>query len=231
MAVIAPDTLFPLPPKAPVQQEFSEIMAALGVSEVHGLPAGASALAAKELIFVARLLQHGRMSQAASEAGYKGENVAVTASKLLRRPEVQIFYGRCVAQLAANANQVIARVYERSVAAHSEAMRCFQQMQELDAEQMEVESETESVSSGKESDHTSTSTRRQRLRERLAKDFARFDGIAAKNDTLLASMLGKLNVNVTGEVKVVQVTQQAMNILSEIRRQNLTPAQAAASNN
>ena len=226
--MIAPDNTVPTSAKVPAQQEFAEIMAVLGVGEMHQLPAGAGQLTAKELIFVARLVSHGRMAQAATEAGYKGENTGVTASKLLRRPEVQAFYGRCIAQLAANANTIIARIFERSTAAHAEAMAAYQRMQEVDAEKLVVESETSTVSTGGESSSASTSTHRIRAREQAAKDFVRFTAVADKADHLLASMLGKLNVNVTGEVKVVQVTQSALGIMANLRRQSITPAQAAA---
>ena len=77
--------------------------------------------------------------------------------KVLNRPEVQRFFKKCVGKLADNANEMIQRVYLRSVQAHAAADEAFQRMQEAD--KMVEDSRKHSVTDGKESSSSKESRR------------------------------------------------------------------------
>ena len=211
--VTAPATLAPA---VPAQTEFAELMGVLGVKEVGALPEGISALSAKEALFVARLVSHGKIAEAAREAGYKGENVGITGSRLLRRPDIQRFYAKCLNYLARNADEVVRRVYERSVAAHAAAMQAWQVMHEVDDFVELARKEREGSQAAK---HVEINERdMQRKRELAARDFLRFTAAADKSDALLASMMGKLNVNVNVSGSVIHVTKNVCEAFANMRQ-------------
>jgi phage terminase small subunit len=197
-------------------------MAALSVDKAEGLPGGVSELKAKELLFVSRLVSHGKMAQAAVEAGYKEDNAGVTAHKVLNRPEVQRFFKKCVGKLADNANEMVQRVYLRSVQAHAAADEAFQRMQETD--KMVEDSRKHSVTEGKESSSSTTTSEDVRAKEIAMRDWTRACAVADRVDNLLAAMLGRLNLNVnhSGEVKHITVTKQVMETYSTMRREVVT---------
>lgn len=207
-------TATPAPAK---QTEFAELMAALSCDKPEQLPGGVSELKPREMVFVARLCAHGRMAQAAVEAGYKEDNAGVMACKVLARPEVNRFYKRCVGRLADNANELVSRVYQRSVQAHAAADEAYQRMQEAD--RMVEDARKHAVTEGKESSSSTSTSEDVRAKEIAMRDWTRACAAADRVDNLLASMLGKLNLTVTHSGQVLHVTKDGMQVLSNLRRE------------
>lgn len=152
------------------------------------LPEGASDLTRREFAFVTFLLGHGQMARAAREAGYSEAAAAAIASETLRKPKVHAFYRRCLAKVANNAEQLVIRVYERSVLWHAKALEAAQEVQEAEAVLVR-----ESTQNGKNA-HTLKTY--ETARDRAMRAEKHYEQMAARTDTLLGGLLGKLKLNV-----------------------------------
>lgn len=162
------------------------------------LPQGVGECSVKELKFVNRLLQHGQLARAAQEAGYQGdrEGAGVWASKTLRKPKVFRVYQAALRHVSADADKLVGRVCERSVLWHEKAKACAQEVAELDALLLE---RADSTTKGKEPGDTSYYETR---RDRMMKQERHYAQLAAREDTLLGSLLGRLNLNVNVDKQV-----------------------------
>lgn len=161
---------------------------ALGVNE---LPQGFADITGREQKFVLELLRHGQMARAARDAGYSEASAGAIASETLRKPKVFAFYQRCLAGVAANADKLTARVCERSLLYHAKAMEAAQEVRDLD----------ELILVGrKENFKNGTTTEYETRREQAVKAEKHYAELATRTDTLLASLLGKLNIQVGGTV-------------------------------
>lgn len=162
---------------------------AIGVAE---LPQGFGDITGREQRFVLALLRHGQMAKAAVEAGYSETSAGSIASETLRKPKVFAFYQRCLGALASNADKLTQRVAERSLVLHQKAMEAAQVVADLD----ELILVAEKQNTGK----AGTTTEYETRREQAAKAEKHYTTLANQTDTLLASLLGKLNLNVSGTV-------------------------------
>lgn len=185
------------------------------------IPAGLGNLSAREMKFVARLLAHGQLAQAAIEAGYSANSAGAIASETLRKPKVQAFYRQCLAKSGANAETVISRVVERSVLLHDKARAAAQSRAETE-EALRLLLEKEEVTSGKNAcskqarEYETELTRQLRLEKH-------YITLANQTDTLLAQLIGKLTVNIEGNVNhwhdgEIAVTGAGLDYLAHLRR-------------
>jgi hypothetical protein len=95
-----------------------EMFEAVGLAE---LPLGASKLNKRQLEFCLAYLQTGSAVQAAKHAKY-GDPEA-HASKILNNPAVAVFLAKSISKVAGNADQLVSRVWERSIDLHAEIKR------------------------------------------------------------------------------------------------------------
>lgn len=193
---------------SPIEQQF----AAAGVTS---LPQGASDLTARELKFVTRLLEHGQMARAATEAGYSADSAGSIASDTLRKPKVLRFYRSCLGEVAAKADIVTRRVYERSVMFHARAIAAAQERD--DAETWILSEETHQ--NGKDAKKVQ---RFEKLRDRAQRDEKHYTTLANQTDTLLAALLGKvkeLTIDNSTHHNHLIVTPAFQEELAEMRRQ------------
>lgn len=226
-----------------------DIMAACDIGDTGALPHGASDLDVREMRFVSCLLVHGNQARAYQEAGYEanGDAAAVGASKLLRKPKVYRFFQQCLKQLANNADETLARVMERARILHSQATEAASVARECEEELTRIQAEESgsgvAVAAGTgaarlPSDgmkahaemawklRATLETRREQAIRRQAKLMK----LANDTDALLASLLGKLqlNVNVTGDGLGVAILQgkkldaEALQQLAQARRDEAT---------
>jgi phage terminase small subunit len=180
--------------RPPAQLSFAAMSAELADAGVgRELPEGASDLTKREFAFVTRLLQHGQMARAAREAGYAEESAGVIATETLRKPKVHGFYRRCLSKVANNAEQLVIRVYERSALFHAKCLECAQQAKEL---------ETLMLVARKENAKNGTTVEYETQRELMVRMEKHYAALATQQDTLLATLLGKLNINISGDVNV-----------------------------
>ena len=216
---IAPDVR-----NEPKQLTFAELEATLKQSGVGELPEGVDVLTRREFAFVTALLGHGQQARAAREAGYSPDAAAAIASETLRKPKVHAFYRRCLAKVANNAEQLVMRVYERSVLYHAKAMSAAQEMRELEAAEQALLRLDKAAGGGK----SSTTEHYETRRAVWMREEKKYADMANAADVLLGSLLGKLklNVDVSGGLKGVVVDEALSNELVEQRRrlQSTNPA-------
>ncbi|EIQ00734.1 phage terminase, small subunit [Opitutaceae bacterium TAV1] len=209
-------------PEPDNQLKLSAIEQAFAASGIDGIPQGASDLTKREMTFVIRVLEHGQMRQAAIEAGYSEDSAGQIASETLRKPKVFAFYRRCLDKVVTNAERMTARVYERSVVLHAQALEAAQKL--ANANEWLLASERH------ESGKNAKNVREFELaRERAQRDQKHFVTLANQTDSLLGSLLGKIaGVHVSGEVKhthagtvgvaPVTVPEAALPALAQVRR-------------
>lgn len=159
----------------------------IGVAE---MPQGFSEITAREQRFVLELLRHGQMARAARDAGYSENSAGAIASETLRKPKVFAFYSKCLAQVASNADKLTQRVAQRSILYHDKAVAASQDIANLDAL---ILTSRKSGSKGFESQY-------ETQREHAVRAEKHYSELSTKTDALLASLLGKLNLNVHGVV-------------------------------
>ena len=106
-----------------------------------GTPAGFAALTKKQRAYVLGLLQTGSQVQAAKMAGYS--DPLSDGAKVRKAPEVQAVLAQAMTEVAKNADQLIKRVWMRSVSLHAlyenelakpETLRSATQLRALNAE-------------------------------------------------------------------------------------------------
>lgn len=131
------------------------------------LPHGASELNPKQLKFALAFLGCGNATQAARETGFSEEN----AGKLLKNTGISRFLSLAVKPVAQNGDQLVRRVWERSVSMHAEFMAL------------------RGIDRAKRTDED-----RKRERE--------LQVALSRNDMLLAALLNRLGIKLTGEVAV-----------------------------
>lgn len=197
---------------SPIEQQF----AAAGVTS---LPEGASNLTSRELKFVTRLLEHGQMARAATEAGYSAESAGAIATETLKKPKVLRFYRSCLSEVAAKADLVTRRVYERSVMFHAKLQAAAQER--ANAEEWIIAEE--SHQNGKNAHEV---RKFEKVRDRAQRDEKHYATLANQTDTLLAALLGKikeLTIDNSTHHNHVILTPNFLAELSEARRQVLVP--------
>ena len=189
----------------------------------EAMPEGVSELDPRELKFVQGLLSHGRLGQAAFDAGYgKSQAVAaVKANELMKRPHVARFYARMLKPIGADARRLITAKAQLSIVMNGKAMDAAREADEKLAELRECEArQADKVAWFTEHKLKSAAYARAEARERL------YTRQANEVDTLLASLLGKLSLNITetSTVKLVmgnEITDtfwQAHQRFAEIRK-------------
>ncbi|WP_043586933.1 terminase small subunit [Geminisphaera colitermitum] len=203
------------------QLKFTAIEAAFVASGVGEIPQGASDLTKREMTFVLRMLEHGQMAQAAIEAGYSEASAASIASETLKKPKVFAFYRRCLDKVVTNAERLTARVYERSVVLHAQALEAAQKLAEAN--------EWLLLSERHESGKNAKDVREFELaRERAQRDQKHFIGLANQTDALLGSLLGKIvGITINNQTNFSIVGDADRAHLLELQRelsQGLTPA-------
>lgn len=211
-----------------VEQRFSAAGVGAGVQE---LPVGFADLTAKEQKFVLGVLEHGQMARAAVEAGYSAESAGAIASETLRKPKVFAFYKRCVEKVATKADQVTARVYERSVILHAKALEAAQDIADADAWILKLTRDEYSAAKGAKS-----VKEYERTRERAQRDQKHYITLANQTDALLGQLIGKIaGVHVSGTVThkhvqgtTVTVPEEALAGLAQLRRDVVTSRTGSA---
>lgn len=192
--------------------------AALGIQE---MPAGVSELTSREIKFVAGVLEHGRMAQAAIDAGYSEESAGSIASETLRRPKVRAFYRKCLDKVASQAELVIRRIYERSVIFHAKAMEAAQGARDADAWLVSAERQ--------ETGRSAKTVRDFELaRDRAMRAEKHYAGLARAEDALLLNALGRLKVPDAG-APIDRVSDDVRNHLAELNRLGINTAMPALS--
>lgn len=172
------------------------------------IPQGFGELTGREQKFVLNLLRHGQMARAAVEAGYSETSAGAIASETLRKPKVFAFYQRCLATVAANADAMTRRVAERSIVLHTKAMTAAQEVKDLD-ELILIAHRDETGAKAKNVDEYES------RREQAAKAEKHYTTLANQTDTLLASLLGKLTLNVQGTVRT-QLAPEELQLMREL---------------
>lgn len=208
-----------VPPDEPTQLTLSPIEAAFVAHGVEAIPEGASLLTKKEMQFVLSMLEHGQMGKAAVEAGYSPDSAAQIASETLRKPKVFAFYRKCVEGLASKGEQLTARVYERSVVLHAQALNAAQELSEAEATLWEL------VRTKDETGKNAKNVKEYELRrDRAQRDQKHFLTLANQTDALLGTLIGKITgVHVSSSVTVggavaVTVPESALAGLAAMRR-------------
>ncbi|MEO0796295.1 MAG: terminase small subunit [Verrucomicrobiota bacterium] len=201
----------------PDQLSLAGICAAAEAKNLSELPVGAGSLQPKQLKFVINLLRHGNQAQAYIEAGYNvSPDVArVKASQLVAKGNVQRFYHHCIEKLAANGNETVRRVMERATILHAKALRCAQlvEAEEDELVTLRKQRKTSNTTKGTFSEEIHE---RETRRDRAAKLERHYFGLANREDTLLASLLGKLKLNVAGTVTLEHVLKSDAPVNSDV---------------
>lgn len=197
----------------PIEQAF----AAHGVAAI---PEGASQLTKKEMNFVLAMLEHGQMARAAIEAGYSADSAASIASETLKKPKVFAFYRKCIDGVASKGEQLTARVYERSVVLHAQALKAAQELSDAEATLWEL---------ARFKDETGSKAKNVKeyeyRRDRAQRDQKHFLTLANQTDALLGTLIGKIaGVHVSSSVTVggavaVTVPAEALAGLAAMRRE------------
>jgi phage terminase small subunit len=193
---------------APAQLSWKALEAELCESGVgKELPDGAAKLTAREFAFVTKLLQHGQMARAAKEAGYAEESAAQIAAETLKKPKVHAFYRRCLSKVANNAEALVMRAYERSALWHAKCLECAQEAKELrEVTRRDLQNNPDAINDlvliGKKDSGKGPTIEYETRREQILKREKHYAALAHQADTLLATLLGKLNINISGEVNV-----------------------------
>ena len=165
---------------------------AVGI-EQKDIPEGVSDLSSRELKFVQAYLRHGQVRRAAVDAGYKAETAHVSGSRLLKKAKVAAFLRKCVNRAGQNATALVGRVFERSTMLHAKATEAGQEVQELEDLVLRMTRDEDGETPTGQVDKTvqEYETRRDKM-VRLEKHYMT---LANQTDTLLGSLLGKLQVN------------------------------------
>jgi hypothetical protein len=95
-----------------------EMFEAVGLTE---LPVGVSSLSKRQREFCLHYLQTGSAYRAATQAGYS--DPAAYATKVMKLPAVSGFLARAIGKVAGNADELIKRVWKRSVDLQAELER------------------------------------------------------------------------------------------------------------
>jgi phage terminase small subunit len=198
-------------PLLPAQADMQLVFDAMGLTS---LPNGAAELTRREMLFVQRVLEHGQMARAAIEAGYSEASAGAIASETLRKPKVFAFYKRCTDVLANDTAKLVRTTYERYVVFHAKTIEAAQVRADADTWlNIELVKET-----GKNSKERTT----QELRRAQAqRDERTYSGLARAEGTLLAAMLGKLKIQIEGNVKVSVVTDEDRAHLTALEEQGV----------
>jgi hypothetical protein len=213
---------------SPIEEEF----VAHGVAEI---PDGLCNLTTRELKFVLGVLEHGQMARAATDAGYSKESAGSIASETLRKPKVFAFYRRCVEQVANKGEQLTARVYERSVILHAQALKAAQDLTDAESQLWVLASETHETGKNAKDKRTY-----ELMRERAQRDQKHYLTLANQTDALLGTLLGKIaGVHVTGEVNHkhtgsitanIAVPESALPVFASMRREVLEATRTGGPN-
>lgn len=198
------------------QLKLTAIEEDLRASGVEETPEGLGTLTRKEVKFVTALLRHGQMAQAAKEAGYSAESAGQIASETLRKPKVFRFYKKCLAQLAKNGDEVVRRVMERSTLLHAKATECAQQAANLEKLLLLSYKDEDGCKGSKQINEYETQL------SRTVKLEKHYMTLANQTDTLLASLLGKLSLSVSGEIKhsgELTLAPGTLDVLATMRRE------------
>lgn len=216
-----------VPPDANKQLTLSPIEEAFVVRGVAEVPEGAAHLTKKEMSFVLAMLEHGQMRRAAIDAGYSEESAASIASETLKKPKVFAFYRKCIDAVASKGEQLTARVYERSVILHAQALKAAQDLTDAEAGLWLLA--TESHETGKNAKDKRTY---ELQRERAQRDQKHYLTLANQTDALLGTLLGKIaGVHVMGEVNHkhtgaitanIAVPESALPALAQMHREVVT---------
>lgn len=205
------------------------LLAEVGAAEEADLPAGFSELSAREARFVCNLLKHGQLAQAAAEAGYKDgegsrDGLYVTASRLLRRPKIHRFYRSCIRKIAESGDKTVERVAERSVLLHAKAVESGQKAADLQ-QLILLSRKTEDGTHGDNGVSKDVREYETALAKAM-KEERHYMGLANQTDTLLASLLGKLQLSISGEVDHNHYTipAGALEGFAHMRRDSLADA-------
>lgn len=188
-----------------------------GAKDVGELPVGLGDLSGREQAFVAFLLRGQSLTDAWISAGYDGdrEAAAKSASKAFAKPEVQRFYARCVAKVAANIDGVAARLTERSLWLHDIVQRQREAFEKADIRLTESELKAHKL-------HDSGATIGQQMQtimgiQRAARSSAyefyiKANREAEKHDTTVGAILGKIRLVAggDGERPALQMTEHAL---------------------
>ncbi|MEM6888749.1 MAG: hypothetical protein AAF636_11480 [Pseudomonadota bacterium] len=164
------------------------------------LPQGVADVSATELRFVLELLKTGNMGQSALVANPNRtlESAQVWASKTLRKTKVFRLYSAALQTVSKDADKMVSRVYERSVLFHDKMKEASRRIECLKAKLVEMQAEQEQQNS--EGLHVSKLHVKAMSNVKLElataqSDETRYATQAHKQDMLLGSLLGKLNLN------------------------------------
>lgn len=181
-----------------------------GLSQ-ENLPQGFSEVSAKELTFVLDLLKHGNMGKAALAADPKRtlESAQVWASKALRKASVFRLYSAALQTVSKDADKLVTRVYERSVLFHDKTKEASATVERLQRALDDAETERQQQLADGLHESKLHSKAREQAEADLRKaqlDETRYASLAHKQDMLLGSLLGKLNLNVNVNGTVMHYT-------------------------
>jgi len=233
---MAPDSAAVEPAAQPQQLSLSPIEQRFAASGVDEVPVGYADLTAREAKFVLGVLEHGQMARAARDAGYSEASAGAIATETLRKPKVWAFYRRCLEKVASKAEQLSARVYERSVMLHAKALEAGQQIADANEWILKVSRDEYGAKHGAKSIKEF-----EQKRERAQRDEKHYITLANQTDALLGQLLGKIaGVHVSGEVKhshkhehamAVTVPEDALPALAQLRREVITARAATGGPN
>ena len=212
--------------KINVSNNFLPGFEAIGIDK-DTVPDGSHKLTTKQLNFVLNLLKTGQMARSALEAGDGGESLesaGVHASRLIKKPDVQKYYNQCLSLVAQNGNNLVKRVYERSIMLHDKAMACSQIKQELEYMVLTEKHETSSDQGDQVKKSYETKI------NQIIKKEKHYLTLANQTDTLLANLLGKLSSvtinNIQGDtytniINEAPLGENDLKVLAEARRGEL----------
>jgi hypothetical protein len=109
--------------------------------------------------------------------------------------------------VANNAEALVMRVYERSALFHAKVLECAQASREVrDVTRRELAANLDAINdlilTGKKDTAKGPVVEYETRREQMLKLEKHYAALAHQADTLLATLLGKLNINISGEVNV-----------------------------
>lgn len=176
------------PDQAPKQLTLGgleQTLEGVGMS-VDELPEGFGKLNRKQTLFVVNLLRCGNITQAATEAGYSAESAHAIGSELLKNPKVFAVYRKCLGTLANSGEVMVRRVYERAAMWHA---RCLEAIHAADeADEMVKVARRDGIKDG--------SIDYESRREICKRDAVKYAAQARADDSLLATLIGKLGINI-----------------------------------
>ncbi|HWA07937.1 MAG TPA: terminase small subunit [Opitutaceae bacterium] len=184
-----------------LQLSLPEIERAFAATGIKTLPDGVSDLNRREMVFVARLLEHGQHARAAIEAGYSETSAGPIASELLRKPKVFAFYRRCLDKVASDAAVVVRSTFERYVILNAKFLEAAQQVKDADAFLVSGFQSTNGKAAKDRTDY-------EQARARAQRDEKHYSTLARGEGMLLAALLGKLKVQIAGDVHVSVISDE-----------------------